>query len=100
MKDNLKYLGLAKKAGMLAVGADDALAAVKSRKAKAIVTASDTSERTMQKAYESAISSGVKYVATEYTKFELGAVIGRGPVGVLAILDEGLAETFMGGEAK
>ena len=100
MDRNLQLLGIARKAGLLAVGGDSAAIAVRNGKARAVFSASDASEGAKRRAYKDSGNYGVLYVVIPYTKFELGIVTGRGSPGTLAILDTGLAAGFLGGLAK
>jgi len=100
MDRNLQILGLAKKAGLLAIGAEDAKAAVLARKAAVILSGLDASEGARSRARKNAESCGVPYTTVPYSCFELGGVTGRGSPGTLAILDTGLAARFMRGLAE
>ena len=91
---SLQLLGMAKKAGLLAVGGEDAAASARRGKAKLIITASDASEGTIRRAKANAESGGARYIAVPFTKFELGSVAGRGAPGTIAFLDKGLADGF------
>jgi len=94
MDKALSALGMAKKAGLLAVGGEDTLDAIRRRKAKLVITASDTSEASISRAQSSAKSGRVEYMSVPYTQFELGTTAGRGSPGIIAFLDKGLAEAF------
>ena len=94
MDKALSALGMAKKAGLLAVGSEDTLNAIRRKKAKLVITASDTSEASISRAQSSAESNGVEYIPVPYTQFELGTTAGRGSPGIIAFLDKGLAEAF------
>ena len=100
MDRNLQLLGMAKKAGLLAVGGESVSAAARSGKAKAIISACDTSKGSMRRALSNSEDNGVAYIVAPYTKFELGNVTGRGSPGTLAILDAGLAAGFLNGLAE
>jgi len=91
----LALLGMAKKAGLLAVGGDAAATAARRGDAKLIITASDASEGSKRRAKASAQAGGVKHIAVPYTMFELGRTAGRGSPGTIVFLDKGLAEGFM-----
>ncbi|MCL2424896.1 MAG: hypothetical protein FWD05_01010 [Oscillospiraceae bacterium] len=90
----LSILGMAKKAGYLAVGGEAVALAARHRKARLIITASDASASSVRRAKSGAESGGSKYIAVPYTMFELGNVAGRGSPGTIAFLDKGLAESF------
>jgi len=97
---NLQILGLAKKAGLLAVGEESAGAAARSGKSKLIISASDASERSYRNARINADAGFAMCIVVPYTKFELGNVTGRGSPGTVAILDIGLAVRFLQGLAE
>jgi len=91
---SLQLLGMAKKAGLLAVGSEDTAASARRGKAKLIITASDASGGTVRRAKANAESGGARYIAVPFTKFELGSITGRGSPGTIAFLDKGLADGF------
>ena len=95
MDNNLQILGLTKKAGLLAVGANDTHSAAKAGKAKVVISASDASDSAVRRARNSAEIGRVQHIIVPYTSFELGTVSGRGSPGTLAILDSGLAAKFV-----
>ena len=96
MNRNLQLLGMAKKAGLLAIGGESVSAAAWSGKAAAIISASDASQGSIRRARENAKCCGVVHIVVPYTKFEFGNAAGRGSPGTLAILDAGLAAGFIG----
>jgi len=95
MNRNLAHLGMAKKAGLLAVGSEAAAQAARRGEAKLIITASDASDGSVRRAKANAESNGVTYVAVPYTMFDLGNIAGRGSPGTIAFLDKGLADGFI-----
>ena len=97
MDRNIQLLGIAKKAGLLAVGGDAVSIAARERKAKLVLSASDASERAIRRARINAKTGGAVYIAIPYTRFELGNVTGRGSPGTVAVLDIGLAAGFTKG---
>ena len=100
MDRNLQIIGLAKKAGLLAVGAEDSGSAARSKKAHIIISANDSSDNSLRRASSSAEIGQVLHIIVPYTSFELGSVSGRGSPGTVAILDLGLAARFMRGLAE
>jgi len=94
MNKALAILGMAKKAGLLAVGSDDTLEAVRRRKAKLVITASDASAGSVERAHTNAKEHKIEYMSVPFTKFELGTTAGRGAPGTIAFLDKGLADGF------
>ena len=96
----MQILGLANKAGLLAVGGDAVSAAARTGKAKLIVTAADASCGSNRRARINAINGFTVYIASPYTKFEFGTMTRRGSPGTLAVLDSGLAARFAKGLAE
>ena len=95
MSRNLAHLGMAKKAGLLAIGSQAVSTAARRGEAKLIITASDASERSVRQAKSNAEHSGISHKAVPYTMFELGNITGRGSPGTIAFLDKGLADGFI-----
>ncbi|MDR1589591.1 MAG: hypothetical protein LBS51_05300 [Oscillospiraceae bacterium] len=94
MDKNLAFLGIAKKAGLLAEGTELTVAAARSGKCSAILSASDASESSKRRAKRLAGEAGVRHAALRCTKRELGAALGRGETGVIAIMNAGIAAKF------
>ena len=90
MNNAFGLLGLARRAGKLAYGEDMTSLAVRDKRARAICTASDATERVVNFAE----SSGVPHLPLSLTKDELGALIGRASCAQLAILDVGIAASI------
>ena len=90
----LSLLGMAKKAGLLAVGGEATVAAARRNTARLIITANDASDGSKRRARSIAEQNGIKYIAVPYTKFEIGSITGRGSPGTVAFLDKGLAKSF------
>ena len=94
MNRNLAHLGMAKKAGKLAIGSEAAAAAARRGDAKLIITASDASDGSVRRAKINAETNGIKHICVPFTMFELGNATGRGSPGTVAFLDKGLADGF------
>jgi len=94
MDKTLSLLGIAKKAGLLAIGSEQTAISARQGKAHLIISASDASNGSIRRAKANADIYDTKYTAVPYSKFELGSITGRGSPGVIAILDKGLAESF------
>ena len=95
MDRSLQLLGIAKKAGLLAIGGEAASAAARSGMARAIISARDASDGAKRRAKRDAEFCGAAYVAAPYTMSELGSITGRGSPGTMAFLDKGLAMNFL-----
>ena len=100
MDRNLQILGLARKAGLLAIGADDTNSAARAGKTRVVISASDASGSALRRAQGSAAIGSALHIVAPYTSFELGGMTGRGSPGTLAILDTGLAAGFLRGLAE
>ena len=90
----LNLLGIARKAGKLAVGSDAAAQSVRNGSAVLVITASDASDGSVRRAEVNTSENQVRHLPVPYTKFELGSITGRGSPGTVAILDKGLADSF------
>ena len=97
---NLQLLGLAKKAGLLAIGCEAVEIATRKGKTKLVISASDASERAFRNARINADDCGALCLTVPYTKFELGCITGRGSPATVAFLDTGLAVAFLKGLAE
>ena len=100
MDRNLQLLGIARKAGLVAVGGDAVSASARAGKAKLVICATDSSEGSLRRARINAKENNIVYITAPYTKFELGNITGRGSPGTVAILDAGLAAGFLKGLAE
>ena len=100
MDRNLQILGIANKAGLLAIGGDAVSTAARSGAARLIISASDSSEGSQRRARINAETGFALHINAPYIKFELGNVTRRGSPGTLAVLDTGLAARFLKGLAE
>lgn len=100
MANSLRLLGLAKKAGRLALGAEASSEAAEGGRAAMILSASDASERALRQARSMAERYGAVYVPLPYAAADLGEALGRGSPGTLAVTDPGLAAAFAKALAK
>ena len=99
MDRNLQLLGIAKKAGLLAIGGDDVNAAARAGKAKLIICAADASDGALRRARSNADTGKALSIIVPFTKFELGNMTRRGSPVTVAFLDIGLAARFLEGLA-
>ena len=91
MEDKLlSLLGLARRAGKLALGADAAEEALCGGKAALAVLAADISPRTEEAARRAAARYGVPVCKLRWTMDRLGAAVGK-RAGVIAVKDAGFA---------
>jgi ribosomal protein L7Ae-like RNA K-turn-binding protein len=92
----LNTLGLARRAGALAVGEEPVLDACKTKKARVLLLASDGAENTADKARRLADQSAVPLVTLPYDKSQIGFALGRSTCALLAVTDMGLAAALVG----
>lgn len=89
--DPLSYLGLAMRAGKLAIGDDIVLQAIRSKEAKLVILADDASARTQKKFRDKCSHYQIPLVVYG-NRYELGASIGKEERVVIAVNDQGFAE--------
>lgn len=80
----LSFLCIARKAGALTVGASQSFAAVKDKKAKLLVVATDAAESTKEQCQQCKKIKKLT-ILPMFTKEELGAAFGRDEVSVVAV---------------
>ncbi|MCL2367562.1 MAG: hypothetical protein FWC72_01055 [Oscillospiraceae bacterium] len=90
----LRYVGLAYRAGKLAVGVEAVNEAVFLKRARLICTASDASERVVEGAERMPERCNGLYAAIPFTRTALGKALGLTECGIVAFLDPGLAWGF------
>lgn len=95
MESSLKFLGLAKRAGKIEIGAESVQEAVKKKKAVLIMSASDASGNSVKQALLLAENTGIKHITLPFEKAELGEMIGRGLPGMAALTDIRFAASFV-----
>lgn len=93
---NIEFLRIARKSGKLLPG--NTLVEKNIRKGKLLIFASDFSEKERNRFIRMAERLGIPYIILQQTKEELGNLLGRRPVGVLLIIDENIAEGFLGAD--
>ena len=95
MDSALGMLGLALRAGRLAVGEDAALDACKARSSRLLLTARDAAENTRRRAARFAAGGQCLLVECPWSKDEMGAALGRGTCAVAAVTDLGMARAVV-----
>lgn len=80
----LSFLCIARKAGALTVGASQSFAAVKDKKAKLLVVATDAAESTKEQCRQCTKIKKLT-ILPMFTKEQLGAAFGRDEVSVVAV---------------
>lgn len=96
MDNNLKLLGMARKAGRLEVGEEPVGGSARARKARLILLAADAAANTVRRATHFGEGAKIPVLATPYTKAELGSVVSRTSCAMMAITDAGFAASFAG----
>ncbi|MCL2562781.1 MAG: hypothetical protein FWE08_01920 [Oscillospiraceae bacterium] len=94
MGSKLGLVGLAWKAGKLAAGDAAVSDAVAEKRVRLICTASDASERVLERARYMPDRCNGLYAETPFTRMELGAALGLQECGIIAFLDAGFAWSF------
>lgn len=92
--DALGRLGLARRAGKLAIGEENCLKALKTRKASLVIVAADASDNTKKRFRDKCAHHQARLIETG-TRHELGAAVGRGMAVILAVTDPHLADGFL-----
>lgn len=90
--DPLGLLGIARRAGQVAMGFDAAMRSVTRGQARLLVLARDVGESTADKVRRSA---GEVPVVVLGEKESLGKALGRGETGVVAVTDGGFSRALM-----
>lgn len=90
----LHMLGLARRAGKLALGTEAAQDAVRKHKSGLVLLASDLSPRTVRNFVSAAQETGAKTVSVSATMDEIGAAVGK-RTGVIAVNDTGFANRLL-----
>lgn len=87
----LHLIGMAKRAGKLEIGEEPVGAVARAKQAKLIVLASDASPNTLRRAATFGQAGNVLQLTIPHNKAQLGAVLGRSSVAMLAFTDAGFA---------
>lgn len=89
----LNLLGLSQRAGKLVTGESMVLEAIKSKKAKVAIIASDSSDRSLKQFRNKCQTNNVQ-MNTDYTSGEISQAIGKERKSC-AIVDNGFAKSFI-----
>jgi len=95
MDKTLNYLALARKGGMAELGEEPVGAAARALHAHLIIVAGDASDHTWRRAKSFAAGTDQQCIRVNYTKEELGFVIGRQSLAIAAITDVSMALAFV-----
>lgn len=94
MNKVLNLIGLAQKAGRLAVGEEPTGAAARSRDARLILVAADAAENSVRRVRHFADAGQCLWCRIGAEKDELGRAVGRSSCAMLAVTDIGFAEAI------
>lgn len=96
MQDNdLRFLGLARRARRLEVGEEPVGAACRAGHARLVLIASDASDHTFRRAQSFCRSGKPHYLRLPFTKEEMGGALGLGMCALCAYTDPALALAFL-----
>ena len=87
----LNFIGIARRAGKLTIGADPVRESIEKKKAKLILTANDVSKNTYKDMLREAEKSGVELLILNRTKEEISYALGK-TTAVMAVEDEGFVK--------
>ncbi len=91
----LNYLALARKAGLAELGEEPVGAITRALKARLVIVASDASDHTWRRAKSFVAGTDQQCIRVGYTKDELGFVVGRQSLAILALTDSAMAAAFV-----
>ena len=94
MADALRYIGVARMAGGIMTGEDNARLLVRSGKARLLLLASDASPGAKRRAEGYVYGTNVPLVETPYQKSEISAISGRPGCSMAVFTNLGLAAGF------
>ena len=97
MDKALNILSLARKAGLAELGEEPVGAAARLLHAHLIIVAGNASDHTWRRAKSYAAGTDQACIRVKYTKDELGFAIGRQELAIAAIVDAGMALSFVEG---
>lgn len=95
MDKALNILSLARKAGLAELGEEPVGAAARALHAHLIVVAGDASDHTWRRAKSYAAGTAQQCIRASYTKDALGFAVGRQELAIAAIVDAGMALSFV-----
>lgn len=95
-----EYMGLARKAGLLAVGEDNCGAAVSGGRAKLLLLASDASANAQKRAAGFLTGRRAPLRTLPWSKAELSALLGKRGCSMVCFTDLGLASRFAAAMAQ
>lgn len=90
----LSMLGIARRAGKIAMGFDAAAEAMHKGEARLLVLAADLSERTERAVRRIAEETNTPVMPSDFDMDRMGDAVGRRKTGIIAINDSGFAKTI------
>lgn len=90
----LGILGLARRAGAIAMGTNSVLEAVRKGKARLVLLASDASDNTKKQLLDKASFYKIPVQTLPYGMLELGHAVGKDHTVAVAILEEGFVISY------
>lgn len=100
MDKALQYLGLARKAGLLAVGEESSSLAAHAGKARLVLLAADASDNAVRRADAFLYGRRAARMTAPWTKEELSARLGRPGCSMVCFTDPALAAQFASAMAE
>ncbi|MEF9972005.1 MAG: 50S ribosomal protein L7 [Oscillospiraceae bacterium] len=100
MSNALNYIGIARKAGSIAIGETNSGAAVRGGRAKVLLLASDASENARHRAENYVSNCKTPLITLPFTKEELSDATGVSGCSMAAFTDIGLAAVFISALAE
>ena len=94
MAEAIKYIGVARMAGLIETGEENTKALIKAGRAKLAILAFDTSPAAKRRAEGYVYETNVPLIELPYTKEQISAIAGRPGCSMAAFTDLGLASSF------
>jgi len=88
----LSMLGMARKAGKTALGADDILSQINKRKCCFVLISEDLSENSKKKIVNACEYNKIEYINTTYSKEKMGKAVGLIEVSAAGFTEKGFAQ--------
>lgn len=94
MSEPINYISIARKAGALVTGEENAGIAVRTGKAALLILASDASENARSRAENFVLGTDVPMVRVPFSKYDLSSATGKSGCSMAVFGDVGLACSF------
>ncbi len=93
-KNTLLVIGLAARARGIVIGTNQVLEAVRNKKAKLVLIASDVSDNTYKNLTDKSLYYSVNAVQTDATTEELGKAVGHSNTAAIAFIDANFVKAY------